>query len=97
MELGKPQTCRNPSCSAGTLCCSRANWASQRVLNGTVLWADTAIPHHKYICSVYEAEADAVLATDFLDSRKPNMFCPTYTSVQKLLEAAVPFFRVSFI
>lgn len=30
-----------------------------------------------------------MLAPDFLDSRKSNMFCLTYTSVQKLLEAAV--------
>lgn len=27
------------------------------------------------------AQAGAVLTTDFTDSRKPNIFCPTYTSV----------------
>lgn len=35
------------------LCCSRANEASQGVLNGTILWAQVktiqVIPHHKYI------------------------------------------------
>lgn len=44
-----------------------------------------------------EGSADAVLAPDFLDSGKPDMLCPTYTSGQKLLEAAVSSFRACFI
>lgn len=81
---------------------------SQRGITGSPEWHNPTGRHrwkpfkpfliiNTYALFLYEAQADTMLATDFLDSRKPNMFCTTYTSVQKLLEAGVASFRASFI
>lgn len=62
LDFGKSQTFPswNSSCSAGTLCCSRANWSSAHG-GSWMAWSYGqtqpktihAIPHHKYTCSAH--------------------------------------------